>query len=150
MNINEDDYDSEGSTGSEIQHQPANDLLSRCVIHLDVDYFYCQCEEIANPTLAARPVAIGQKHIIVTSNYIARSMGVKKLQSKSDALRVCPSLLIIDGSDIERYRDASTLIYTTFRKIVKSLHSDNTARKGGLDEYFADITSTVEKPTVDD
>lgn len=145
MNISEYDYDSEGSTEYEVQNQEAApNLISRCVIHLDINYFYCQCEEIANPTLATRPVAIGQKHIIVTSNYVARSMGVKKLQSKSEALGVCPSLLIIDGSDIERYRDASTSIYATFRQIVKGLHSDNTVRKGGMDEYFADVTSAVE------
>jgi Nucleotidyltransferase/DNA polymerase involved in DNA repair len=148
MNSSEDEYDSEGSTGYEIQYQPPDDLLSRCVIHLDVDYFYCQCEEIANPTLACRPVAIGQKHIIVTSNYIARSMGVKKLQSKSEALSVCPSLLIIDGSDLERYRDASSFIYATFRKIVKSLHRDNKAKRGGMDEYFADITCAVESQMI--
>lgn len=150
MNIDEDCYNSDGSTNSETYHttiprvQDEHNLLSRCVIHLDVDYFYCQCEEIANPSLAARPVAIGQKHIIVTSNYVAREMGVKKLQSRSEALSACPSLVIIDGSDIEPYRQASALIYSTFRNLVKKLHQDNPAKKGGMDECFADITNAVD------
>ena len=113
------------------------------IVHLDVDCFYCQCEEISNPSLATKPLAIGQKHIIVTSNYVARKMGVKKLQGRNDALRVCPSLVIIEGSDLEPYRDASRSIYAAFRVAVQKLHADNAAKKGGMDEYFADITASI-------
>ncbi|GFH58278.1 DNA polymerase iota [Chaetoceros tenuissimus] len=126
-------------------HSTKTSLLSRFVIHLDVDCFYCQCEEIKNPSLRTRPVAIGQKHIIVTSNYIARSLGVKKLQSRTGAMEACPSLLIIEGSDIEPYRDASRAIYDAFRKAVKCLNDENATKKGGMDEYFADITPAVEQ-----
>ena len=142
------DYDSDNSSCFESNGEHEGKVSqdeSRYIIHLDVDCFYCQCEEIANPSLATRPVAIGQKHIIVTSNYVAREMGVKKLQSRDDAMRACPSLLIIEGSDIEPYRDASRSIYDAFRSAVKDLHSENSTRKGGMDEYFADITSAVEE-----
>ncbi len=125
-----------------------NNLLSKFIIHLDVDCFYCQTEEIRNPSLASKPLAIGQKHIIVTSNYVARKMGVKKLQGRREALRSCPSLIIIEGSDLEPYRDASRSIYTVFRTAVKELSSTNTVRKGGMDEYFADITFSVNNELV--
>jgi len=142
------DYDSENSScfesNGEHEGKTSQDE-SRYIVHLDVDCFYCQCEEIANPSLATRPIAVGQKHIIVTSNYVAREMGVKKLQGRDDAMRACPSLLIIEGSDIEPYRDASRSIYDAFRGAVKVLHSDNSTRKGGMDEFFADITSAVEE-----
>ena len=143
--------DSEESSFGNIKDPTKNDhstktsLLSRFVIHLDVDCFYCQCEEIKNPSLRTKPVAIGQKHIIVTSNYVARSLGVKKLQSRTSAIEACPSLLIIEGSDIEPYRDASRAIYDAFRKAVKCLNDGNATKKGGMDEYFADITPAVEQ-----
>jgi len=120
-------------------------LLEKYIIHLDVDCFYCQTEELRNPSLSTKPVAIGQKHIIVTSNYVARKLGVKKLQSRRDALRICPSLIIIEGSDLEPYRNASRLIYEAFRDAVKQNNLENSARKGGMDECFADITAAVEK-----
>ena len=121
-----------------------NNLLEKCIIHLDVDCFYCQAEELRNPALASKPLAIGQKHIIVTSNYIARKMGVKKLQGRREALRSCPSLIIVEGSDLEPYREASRLIYSAFRTAVRELDSKNSTKKGGMDECFADITASVQ------
>eukprot|EP00979_Chaetoceros_neogracilis_P012978 scaffold3588_cov244-Chaetoceros_neogracile.AAC.2 len=72
-------------------------------------------------------------------------MGVKKLQSRNDAMRACPSLVIIEGSDIEPYRDASRYIYDAFRSGVKDLNIRNPTKKGGMDEFFADITTAVEE-----
>jgi len=142
----DDSSDSSFATIDDDQKYPptsSSGLLSKYIIHLDVDYFYCQCEEILNPSLSSLPVAIGQKHIIVTCNYVARGMGVQKLQKKVDALLSCPTLTIIDGSDLEHYRDASRMIYTAFRNSLKNLHVGNTTKKGGMDEYFADLTASV-------
>ena len=121
------------------------DLITKCIIHLDIDCFYCQCEEILNPTLATKPLAIGQKHIVVTANYIARRLGVKKLMGREEAKKVCPSLTIVEGSDLEKYRKASREVYVEFRKAVKGLGEENAAKKGCMDEMFADVTCAVQK-----
>ena len=148
---------------------PVNRLWSRSIVHLDVDCFYCQCEEIDGPPdYKQRPLAIGQKHIIVTSNYVARKFGVKKLQSREAALKACPQLLILEGSDLERYRRHSRNIYMAFREGLQQLvvaadknaeskhRSTATAsrnhvlssglavRRGGMDEAFADVTKLVD------
>lgn len=70
-------------------------------------------------------------------------MGIQKLQKKAEALSICPSLTIIDGSDLEEYRDASRIIYAAFRNSVKELNAENITKKGGMDEYFADLTVSV-------
>jgi nucleotidyltransferase/DNA polymerase involved in DNA repair len=31
---------------------------SRIIIHMDMDYFFAQCEEIENPTIKGKPVVI--------------------------------------------------------------------------------------------
>ncbi|KAL7567315.1 hypothetical protein ACA910_015689 [Epithemia clementina (nom. ined.)] len=129
-------------------------LWNRIIVHLDVDCFYCQCEQVDGPPdYRHRPLAIGQKHIIVTSNYVARSYGVKKLQTREAAYAACPSLLILEGSDLERYRKHSRRIYLAFRQGFQNLWQSPTAaneqfpkvpvRRGGMDENFADITALV-------
>lgn len=121
-------------------------LLSRSIVHLDVDAFYCQCEELSNPDLATKPFAIGQKHIIVTCNYIARSRGVSKLMLRTAAMKACPELIIIEGSDLEPYRRQARKIYNAFRTAVAALPGgtdNNLAKKGGMDEMYADISAAV-------
>ena len=132
------------ATSDDNDDAASKNLLSKCIIHLDIDCFYCQCEEILDPTLAKKPLAIGQKHIIVTANYVARKLGVKKLMGRNEARRVCPALTIVEGSDLEKYRKASRDVYDEFRRAVKDLGEANLAKKGSMDEMFADITVAVE------
>lgn len=51
---------------------------SRVILHLDIDYFYAQVEEILDPTLKYQPFGVKQGLNIVTCNYQAREHGVKK------------------------------------------------------------------------
>ena len=120
----------------------------RTILHLDVDCFYCQCESIRNPKLATKPFAVGQKHIIVTCNYIARKLGIQKLMLRQSAKQICPNLIIIEGSDLQHYRKFSRTIYTSFRH---AIHNNNyhhhpkvAVKKGGMDEMFADISGIMD------
>lgn len=134
-----EDDDSTSGSGNEKQLEGlASD--SRCILHVDVDCFYCQCEIHERQIPKEKPFAIGQKHIIVTSNYAARAMGVKKLQSRTAAYEACPQLLIIEGSDLERYRIHARKIYQAFRQACKSVHPDISVRRGSMDEMVADLS----------
>jgi DNA polymerase IV (DinB-like DNA polymerase) len=53
-------------------------------MHADLDYFYAQCEEIANPTIRGKPVVVcvysgrtEDSGVVSTCNYDARKFGVK-------------------------------------------------------------------------
>ena len=172
-----------------------DEYWGRTIIHLDVDCFYAQAEEIdrglrrhyQHKQLAdgrscgfsgsidgleeeedCRPLAVGQKHIIVTCNYAARSYGVQKLSTREDAMKKCPNLLIVEGSDLRQYRKHSRKIYETFRQAIKQLcdeqqdesvvaegngvHPSSSSfpsschcpcRKGCMDEMSADISQLV-------
>ena len=129
---------------NEVQEEEA--LVSsndRYIIHVDVDCFYCQCEAIDRGLPPDRPFAIGQKHIIVTCNYVARAQGVQKLQSRESALKACPSLVIYEGSDLERYRKHARSIYQTFRQACKRWNDQISVSKGSMDEMMADVTPYV-------
>ena len=82
---------------------------NRLILHLDVDCFYCQCECIRRQIDYSNvPMAIGQKHIIVTCNYAAREqLGVTKLMNRKLAQKLHPHLIIIDGSDLQYFRQYS-------------------------------------------
>ena len=112
----------------------------RCVLHVDVDCFYCQCEMIDRNIPEDRPFAIGQKHIIVTCNYAARRLGVKKLELRERAYAKCPNLLILEGSDLTRYRIHARKIYDVFRKHCKNISRHLPVAKGSMDEMMADLT----------
>jgi DNA polymerase iota len=112
---------------------------------MDVDCFYCQCECLIRGIPSDRPLAIGQKHIVVTCNYAARRVGVTKLQLREDAFRACPHLLVVEGSDLERYRIHSRSIYRALRRACKGLHPGVTVAKGSMDEAAADLTPAVDR-----
>lgn len=120
------------------------------VLHMDVDYFYAQCEELElDDSSKQRPIAVKQKHIIVTCNYVARAQGVQKLMLQTDARKHCPSLLIVDGSDLERYRRYSTQIYQALRQEMRDMTSEYehvavAMKKGGMDEVACDISALVD------
>ena len=50
---------------------------------------------------------IQQKYLLVTSNYVARNLGVKKMSSVKEAKEVCPQLIIKNGEDLTHYREMS-------------------------------------------
>jgi DNA polymerase iota len=61
------------------------------------------------------PLAVQQKHIVVTCNYEARRRGLHKLQLIHDARKACPDLVIVLGEDLTRFRDASKHLYAFLR-----------------------------------
>eukprot|EP00536_Pseudo-nitzschia_multiseries_P016923 jgi/Psemu1/223052/e_gw1.1289.6.1 len=144
-----------------------NALWERSILHIDVDCFYVQCEELdrglrndwqeqrhrqqQQQQQQQRPLAIGQKHIVVTCNYAARARGVTKLQSKTEAMRICPDLEIVDGSDLRRYRVHSRTVYRAFREVVREtigpavMEEKLPCQRNAMDEMVADLSAAVDR-----
>jgi nucleotidyltransferase/DNA polymerase involved in DNA repair len=145
----EDDNEDESSCDDCDDHDDPRTRIQRIVVlHADVDCFYCQCEQLDRQIAAEQPLGIGQKHIIVTCNYAARQYGVTKLMLKEDALRKCPLLLIIDGSDLTRYRQHSRHIYESFRsacqELIPKINNNACAvRKGCMDEMIMAVEASA-------
>ncbi|KAI0389204.1 hypothetical protein F5Y17DRAFT_449922 [Xylariaceae sp. FL0594] len=112
----------------------------RIILHFDYDCFYASVFENENPSLKSLPVGIKQKSILATCNYVARGRGVRKLMLASDAVRVCPDLVLLNGEDLTRFRAASKRLWSLLRA-----HSWNgRVERLGLDEVFLDVTDIVE------
>lgn len=89
------------------------------------------------------PLGVKQKSILATCNYVARARGVKKLMLISEAKRLCPGLVIMDGEDLTPFRDASKKLLGFLRS-----HSWNQKiERLGLDEVFMGKTNIDTGPT---
>ncbi|MBP2015947.1 DNA polymerase IV [Anaerococcus degeneri] len=68
------------------------------ILHIDCDAFYASCEEIRNPKLKKRPMAVGgltNKSIITTANYEARKFGIHSAMPVFMARDLCPNLILV-------------------------------------------------------
>ena len=90
--------------------------------------------------LKSLPLAVQQKHIIVTCNYEARRRGLRKLQLIKEAKRACPDVIIVLGEDLTRFRNASKELYNFLKSFVWS----QKAERLGFDEVFLDVTDLVD------
>lgn len=113
------------------------DPHARTIIHLDMDCFYAQVEEIRDVSLRTKPLGIQQKQIVVTCNYVARQYGVTKLMLISEAKKICPNLVLVNGEDLTNYRQMSNKIFEIIQKYTPLVE------KLGFDEDYADVSDLV-------
>ncbi|XP_032069396.1 DNA polymerase iota isoform X4 [Thamnophis elegans] len=89
------------------QAVPKGNAWNRIIVHLDLDCFYAQVEMICNPELRSKPLGVQQKYLVVTCNYEARNLGVKKLMGVKEAKEKCPDLVLVNGENLTKYREFS-------------------------------------------
>lgn len=111
----------------------------RIILHFDYDCFYASVFENESPALRSQPLGVKQKSILATCNYVARARGVRKLMLISEAQRVCPDLVVLNGEDLTRFRDVSKRLWAFLRS-----HAwGRRVERLGLDEVFLDVTDVV-------
>lgn len=82
------------------------------IAHLDMDCFYCSCEEKKDPKLKGKPVmvgATGDRGVISASNYQARKFGVYSATPISRARQLCPNGIFLPP-DFAYYEEQSNKI----------------------------------------
>ncbi len=116
-------------------------LPPRKIIHCDCDCFYAAVEMRDDPSLRNLPVAVGgranQRGVIATCNYEARRFGVRSAMATSQALKLCPDLVLLPPN-FDKYREASQrilAIYRDYTDLVEPL---------SLDEAFLDVTQATQ------
>jgi len=108
----------------------------RKIIHIDMDAFFASVEQLDNPSLRGRPVAVGgsgPRSVVAAASYEARRYGVRSAMPSVTAKRLCPSIVFVKGR-FERYQEESEAIFEIF-----SRYSD-LIEPLSIDEAFLDVT----------
>lgn len=111
--------------------------MARKILHLDLDAFFCAVEEQLNPDLKGIAFAVGgrpdQRGVVASCTYAARRYGVRSAMPMSQAVRLCPSLVIVPQS-FKAYRETS-------KKVMARLHNlTPLVEQLSIDEAFLDVT----------
>lgn len=113
---------------------------NRKIIHVDMDCFYAQVEMRDRPELKNVPLAIGgrpgTRSVLCTSNYIARTFGVKSAMPTDFAVKLCPKLVVLPPN-FAKYQEASDIIHGIFWKYSSLVESVS------LDEAYIDVTGAT-------
>eukprot|EP00171_Calliarthron_tuberculosum_P013549 IDg13549t1 len=131
--------------------RPRISSYPRVVVSLDLDCFYASVAIRDRPHLVSEPVGIVQKTLLVTTNYVARKMGVPKMGQAVEAKQKFPQLHLLDGSDLSPFRAASTEVMQAVRGFL-SKRCELRGKRGmfipceklNLDEIFIDLTTLVQ------
>ncbi|MBV1877393.1 MAG: DNA polymerase IV [Pseudomonadales bacterium] len=114
-------------------------MMSRKIIHVDMDCFYAAIEVRDNPSLTGLPVAVGgasdRRGVISTCNYQARTFGVHSAMATSFAQRLCPQLKVIPGR-MQHYQMVSKQIRQIFDRYTDIIEPLS------LDEAYLDVSSS--------
>ena len=111
--------------------------LQRKIIHVDMDAFYASVEQLDNPELIGKPLAVGggsERGVVAAASYEARKYGVRSAMPGTLARKLCPELIFVK-TRFERYREISQIIRSIF------LEYTDLVEPLSLDEAYLDVTS---------
>jgi len=114
-----------------------NSPMSRTILHLDLDAFFCSVEETRDPSLRGKAFAVGgrpeERGVVASCSYAARRDGVRSAMPMSKALRLSPGLIIV-SSRHRIYGEVS-------RQVMEILHNTSgLVEQISIDEAFLDIS----------
>src|SRR4051794_21913294 len=76
--------------------------------HADLDAFYASVEQLLDPSLRGRPIAVGGG-VVLAASYEARAFGVYGGMPGRKARELCPGLIFVGGNfkEYQRLGDAA-------------------------------------------
>lgn len=105
--------------------------LSSTILHADLDAFYASVEQLLDPRLRGRPIAVGGG-VVLAASYEARAFGVQSGMPGRRARQLCPALVFVAGhfNEYQRLGDAAIGILGDFTPSIERI---------SIDEAFADV-----------
>lgn len=102
------------------------------ILHADLDAFYASVEQLLDPSLRGKPIAVGSG-VVLAASYEAKAFGVRGGMPGRRARELCPHLTFVGGhfKDYQRLGDAAIKVLGDFTPLVERI---------SIDEAFADVT----------
>jgi DNA polymerase-4 len=101
------------------------------ILHADLDAFYASVEQLLDPALRGRPIAVGGG-VVLAASYEAKAFGVRGGMPGRKARELCPQLIFVAGHfrEYQRLGDAAIAVLGDFTPLVERI---------SIDEAFADV-----------
>lgn len=112
-------------------------IPNRKIIHVDMDAFYASVEQMDNPLLRGKPIAVGgseNRGVVAAASYEARKFGVRSAISGVMAKKNCPELIFVRPR-FDRYKEISGKIQKIFYEYTDLVEPLS------LDEAYLDVTN---------
>lgn len=106
--------------------------MDRHILHVDIDAFLASVEQLRDPAVLGKPVAVGTG-VVASRSYEAKRLGVETAMPLHEAARRCPELIVREGDSrlVERYRQKVAEVIRRFSPVVEVC---------SLDDFYADLT----------
>ncbi|XPV76704.1 MAG: DNA polymerase IV [Desulfovibrio sp.] len=107
-------------------------------MHIDMDAFFASVEQLDNPELRGKPIAVGgdgERGVVSTASYEARKFGVRSALSGVLAKRLCPQLIFVRGRK-SRYSEISGQVMAVLGEF------SPVVVQASVDEAYLDVTGT--------
>ncbi|HEV7656434.1 MAG TPA: DNA polymerase IV [Mycobacteriales bacterium] len=109
------------------------------ILHADLDAFYASVEQLLDPTLRGRPIAVGggpRGGVVLAASYEAKAFGVHGGMGGRQAQGLCPGLLFVRGhfTEYQRLADDVMDILRGVTPVVERI---------SIDEAFLDVSGST-------
>ncbi|MGH9094997.1 MAG: DNA polymerase IV [Acidimicrobiales bacterium] len=105
------------------------------ILHADLDAFYASVEQLLDPSLSSRPVAVGGG-VVLAASYEARADGVRAGMPGWMARQLCPGIRFVGGHfrEYQRLGDQVVAVFHDFTPQVERV---------SIDEAFLQVAGAV-------
>lgn len=116
-------------------------MVSRAVLHVDMDAFFVSVELRDRPELVGKPVIVGfpgGRSVVLSASYDCRARGIHSAMPMSQAIPLMPEATVVEPSH-HKYALASEEIMSYFRTLTPLVEQVS------VDEAFLDVTGSMRR-----
>lgn len=109
------------------------------ILHADLDAFYASVEQLLEPALRGRPIAVGgsaRGGVVLAASYEAKAFGVAGGMPGWRAARLCPGLTFVRGH-FHRYQELADRVMDILGDLTPAV------QRISIDEAFLDVSGSL-------
>ena len=109
------------------------------IVHADLDAFYASVEQLLDPALRGRPIAVGGSErggVVLAASYEAKVFGVRGGMAGWQARRLCPGLRFVRGH-FGRYQELADHVMDILHGVTPAVE------RISIDEAFLDVSGST-------
>jgi DNA polymerase-4 len=113
------------------------ELHTLAIAHVDCDAFYATIEKRDDPRLADQPVIVGggERGVVLTCCYVARTFGVRSAMPMFQARQLCPQATVV-RPNMAKYAEVGRQVRTLIQDLTPQVEPVS------IDEAFMDLSGT--------